>query len=437
MFCGECGAPVTQETIKNAAGGSQPNGNGAPVRYTANAQKKVFPSRLIPILAAAGAAVIVLVVLLIVMINMPKKVDAGKYVKVEFSGGNTVGKASVSFDSDGFYAAVQKARGKDKNTRQGNYNLNDLANALTDPAVRFAENIQVSLDKDTGLSNNDTVTAEITYDADTAKQLKIKLTDDKPAFTVKNLKELVALDPFADLKVSFTGYAPNMHLEMENDTKNELLQYNADYKADKTDGINIGDTITVSVRIDEKTALDQGYKLGDTTKQYKVETGDKFIMSLADISADFMTKMQKDASDAAEAHIAQEISTADFATTPLQYVGAYLQTAKNPEKMNDDQVNCLTLVYSTTVSSLQGGFAPTTVYYPVRLKTITQIASGTQLYNTDSLQLLGDAYISSTAGWGCTSGGYTDGTKMFTDCIVASKDKYQYEMTDGLKAFGQ
>ena len=55
------------------------------------------------------------------------------------------------------------------------------------------------------------------------------------------------------------------------------------------------------------------------------------------------------------------------------------------------------------------------------------------IYTTES-EVLGNTQIQDT--WTYTNG-YTDGAKMFSDLVTANRTDYSYEVSEGLKAFGE
>ena len=133
-----------------------------------------------------------LIVILVVVLGQPKKINLEKYVEINFSGYNTKGRAEVS---------IQWEELSEK--------LMDILDGNSGALLAATGTVQVSLDQDSGLSNGDEVTAEISYNNELLKQYNFQFTGKSVSRTVEDLEELEEVDPFGDLTVSFTGISPD------------------------------------------------------------------------------------------------------------------------------------------------------------------------------------------------------------------------------------
>ncbi|HUM84324.1 MAG TPA: hypothetical protein PLN48_11245 [Lachnospiraceae bacterium] len=391
---------------------------------------KISKKQMIIVILAATVAAAVLTLFILIGRYQRSRVDLGKYITVTFTGANTVGKAKTNIDVDGVYTAICEATGKKQNEADS---LNAAIASLSDGTADLAYGIEANLDKADGLSNDDTVVARITYNNEEAKSCGVRFYDTEVKFTVSGLKNLTQIDPFADIELKYSGYAPKAKVQIENNTTNTLLK-SAVYKADKTDSIDIGDVITITINVDEAKAEEQGYTLTSVSKEYTVGTLDKYVTSISEISDDTLAAMKKETSDIVEAYIAGNYSKTTQ-TSDLQYVGTYLQILKDWKQPSYGlEGNWIYIVFSATINSTENAFSQQTVYYPVRFSQLVQLSTGTQLYGSAS-EIQGTTFLSDK-GFVYTDG-YTDGKDMFKECIVAEKDNYTYEMTDGLKTFGE
>ena len=110
-------------------------------------------------------------------------VDIMDYVSVDFEGDNGAGKATVSIDYDNMELEI--VGGKDALEE-----LNDVDDLETlSTYINVVSGISFSIDKNTDLSNGDTVTVTATYDEQSAKDAGVTFGDTlSKSFEVKGLK---------------------------------------------------------------------------------------------------------------------------------------------------------------------------------------------------------------------------------------------------------
>lgn len=170
---------------------------------------------------------------------------------------------------------------------------------------------------------------------------------------------------------------------------------------------------------------------------YTAECGDGFevyseyedITKLDDIGSDYKDTIYNDAKDVVESYIAKSYNAADAAD--LQLVGEYLLTAKT-QGTDFANNNRYFVVYSATVSSSRGKFDTTTVFYPVEYDGIVKLPGDEYMF-TAYQGIVGSSELD---GFWVTTKGYTDGGQMYSDIVTANRNNYSYEVSDGLKEFG-
>lgn len=171
---------------------------------------------------------------------------------------------------------------------------------------------------------------------------------------------------------------------------------------------------------------------------YSSECGDGFeafaeyeqVTQLTDISDGYKQELYADALNKVESYIANYGSS--YTAEGLVFVGDCLLTAKNPG-LNFAANNTYIVVYSALLSNPNGAFAETTVYYPVVYNGIVSLPNGEYMV-TESKGIQGSTGLGNIF---YSTKGYTDGTQMFEKLITANRDNYTYELSDGLKQFGQ
>ncbi len=169
----------------------------------------------------------------------------------------------------------------------------------------------------------------------------------------------------------------------------------------------------------------------DCSEGFDKYNADGNITGLSDISDEYRESMKAEALQALNNYIAENYAESSHADD-ITVAGEYLLLAKNPGK-NELANNTYIIVYSATVSSDENNFATTTVYFPIQYKGIVKLPDGEYLYmGNNGIQ----GYCSLPDSWYYTHG-YVSGEDMFNDLVTARRTDYTYEMTDGLKQFGE
>ena len=91
-------------------------------------------------------------------------------------------------------------------------------------------------------------------------------------FTLSGLEAPKDLDLFEGIKFKYSGKAPNLYISVDNSEMNELCRTICTYTVDKSSGLNIGDEITVTVKVYNKDKFaESGYTIDETkTYTYKI-----------------------------------------------------------------------------------------------------------------------------------------------------------------------
>lgn len=108
------------------------------------------------------------------------KLDITDYVSVQFSGADGQGNAVCRIDS----VALEQALVGDED---GEISMDELQKLAW--VTQFEMGLTGSLDKETGLSNGDTVTVTLDYDKKLAKENKVAVTGTTKEFKVEGLTE--------------------------------------------------------------------------------------------------------------------------------------------------------------------------------------------------------------------------------------------------------
>ncbi len=173
-------------------------------------------------------------------------------------------------------------------------------------------------------------------------------------------------------------------------------------------------------------------------KNYNSEIGDGFeeyeqkrtISKIRDISESYRNELAKDAIDIIESYVARDYHVQSH-LQDIKLKGAYWLLAKNHKI--DIENNKYIIVYSGIVSHEEGRFDPTLVYFPVEYHGIVSITDDDYMVSSNE-GILGYSPIGDSR---FRTRGYVDGLEMFKDIVTVNRDLYTYEVSDGLKEFGE
>ena len=231
--------------------------------------KKSSKGPLIAVLSVCGVVIFLSVALLLYFKLRPVKrvdVEFSDYVKIEYSGYDGLGEATVHFDQDSFYDDYADDIKFTEEPKDAD-DYYDAAEYLLYVYVSGA------LDKSTGLSNGDKV--KYIWDVDESgieDHLNVDLDYDDIEFTVKDLVSVGQTDVFQYVDVTFSGRDGKGKATIT--TKNGSPIADWSFSADKMDNLSNGDTILVSLNDDgtkvDAYVADTGTSPVSITREYTV-----------------------------------------------------------------------------------------------------------------------------------------------------------------------
>lgn len=170
---------------------------------------------------------------------------------------------------------------------------------------------------------------------------------------------------------------------------------------------------------------------------YTVECGDGFeaysdytlVSKIDDIDSNYLSELDAKATDIVLSYIAKDYSDESH-VDGLEVKGYYLLVAKN-QGTDFSKNNTLVVVLGGYLYNDRDKFDACDVYYPVEFDGIVSLPDKWMFTKNEGL--IGYSNIGDT--WYSTKG-YTDGTKMYSDIVTANRENYTYEVSEGLKSFG-
>ena len=380
------------------------------------------------IAGAAVLAALLIAVFVVIRINAKPTIDLNKYVTFEVTGFNGYGKVSAVIDWDAIKAKhgrkihfTTKAVKRNGGRRSGETALDHLK-----------QNVQIELDRYEHLSNGDKIKYTWHVNDSVYDDVKVKLKYKEDEYKVSKLEEVETFDAFADVNVTFDGFAPDGTASFQ--YTGNLLNA-SDFSCDKTSGLSNGDVIKITwddSNIDALVAT-LGKVPASTEKEYTVSGLDEYVTDYADLTEEFINTLHSEAEDTIYSYIASYYNET-CAMSDLTYSGYILSVIKNPDDYGGffsgcDCYNDLLIIYSGIVTDSEGNFRPTKVYYPVRFKNL--IKSGDQITFGDNAGILGYARLGS---WYSTKG-YANPVLCHKEQVEENRDLYTAVCGDGFEKY--
>ena len=213
-----------------------------------------------------------------------KSVNLNDYLKVSYSGYDTIGTASYSIDIDRLIEENPDAFGLAENPSDV-----DIAKVEID----IYDSIKGSLDKTDNLSNGDKIMFnwKITGKESIEEKFPISISCEDKEYTVENLDEAKEVDPFETVSVTFEGIAPNGTARVN--SNNSTFSYSLD----KSSGLSNDDVVKVSIGDDTSRYISQGMIVNETEREFTVEGLSAYAMKIDDIPQDIQDKMKSQTED--------------------------------------------------------------------------------------------------------------------------------------------
>lgn len=248
------------------------------------------------------------------------------------------------------------------------------------------------------------------------------------------------ISPFDDLQVTFTGVIPNSKVNISGGNGK------VEYTANKTAGVKNGDEIEITAKL-AMPSMEETYQLLETSKTYTVSGLSAYAMKLAEIPAETMSKMDKQAEDLITANTAGW--DAGNTMTSLDKSGYYMLAAK--EGFTPKPTNILYCVYKVNAHFDKGCTAEEfaedknnvenggndSYYVYVSYQEILLLADGTCSVDLSSGSLCsnristligkGSSFFGDFQTWSVQ--GYRDVDSMFNALVAKQVANYDYENT--------
>ena len=226
-------------------------------------------------------------------------IDISQHINVVFDGLN--GKGTARVNRENLDAAIESIiLGEDEE---------NMSYATLNSVDQIEESIKLDLDKNSGLSNGDTVTVNISADTKKAKENGIKLTGmDNLTVTVSGLKDITEIDPFDEevfnvesgegIYIEYTGVSPRANIQIRNTLPDSNPLSKVQYGTEESfyNNIKKGQTITIVAKA-PSSFEDDGIVLSSEKTTVTCEKVDEYIRSVDDIDDETMQKIVNQCND--------------------------------------------------------------------------------------------------------------------------------------------
>ena len=375
---------------------------------------------LVVIVAVIACVLIIAGVLGVIVLRQPSIIELDKLIAVDYSGYDTMGSATVRIDLEQFNQQLGKALDLEPESLTSSDEYTNCLNAF-----------QLTLDRETNLSNGDEITVIITYNNDRIQDYGICYSGDMVGFTVEGLLPLQDIDPYEGMEVSFGGISPNGYVEYVYTGSSPYVSQDS-FVLDKDSNLKNGDVVTISIEpYNEQIAAQNGYRFTETSKSYTVEGLDEYVQTYASIPDAFLEYVKEEAQDTINAYVAREYSDA-CPLTPIEYAGYIFNVAKEGKKAND--INELYIIYRGTVSHNENKFHSTMVYYPVLYSNL--LLSDGQIQSDEQTSISGSSILMDNGILNrYTTSGYTNPLVAYSELLSSKEDNYECEAGDGFEKY--
>lgn len=313
----------------------------------------------------ASIFLIAIVVAIIVVVNVSKgpRIDLTKYIVFEATGYDGYGETSATIDWDSIEEKYGEKIKYSKKASEWGVNSYDYDS----PVDVLKEDVEIILDKQDKVANGDEINYEISINEEYNKYLKCKIKTGDGTYIVEGLEKIDTFNPFDYVTVEFSGISPSGEVKAYYDGEKEGFSQGK-FVIDKTSGLKNGDTVKISIDIDDSETVEYGYVIPEKEKVYTVEGLSYWVESYNELNEDLISEISKEAEDVISAYFANSYSNS---ISEFENVGYVFKTYKNADDYKNDwysdSYNELYMIYSGVVTRYDDSW---TFYMPVRFVNI-------------------------------------------------------------------
>ena len=337
-----------------------------------------------------------------------ESVDLMNFAKVEFSGFNEDGVATVTINDELVDELMTSVKQEHDNSWFSSEDIEDSDYA------KFRQSLSFSLPRCSQLKNGDIIPVVGACDEELAKKLKIEISSKSGEKTVEGLMNVTKLSldqVFEPLNVTFDGISPAITVSLQNTSTQPLVSKMIFEIVDAKEYYREGDVIRIHAKYTEDMCRETGY-IVDTPEEecirdYTVSADSVYISEASQLPSNIVREAieagKRAFTDAneygvrifCEANLVPVYvnKKATFMYGSPNYVSSYFKSVF-PEKAGELGLayNDLDIIYDVKLSQADG--VSCTAYGAVRFSDIIKRSDGSYSYDFSSPQLLSVSYYS-------------------------------------------
>lgn len=214
-----------------------------------------------------AVCIVGIVVCMLVIAGMlgSRHVNLADYVTFEYKGCNGYAEVVCNVDKDKLYEDLA-ANEKDMEKLQ--------------MYRKFANSVKAETAQ-SDIANGDKIYVTVSCDDETAELVGLKIGNKSFTARASGISEGRKIDLFENVEVIFAGISPEAYVVVKNNWSEDYLRL-LEFKADKSSGIVVGDTVKISCSATKQDLARRGYVVEECEADYKadglssyVESGDK------------------------------------------------------------------------------------------------------------------------------------------------------------------
>ncbi len=204
-----------------------------------------------------------------------KHVDFEEYAIFEYTGINGYAGVSCRIDKEKLY--------NDLSENEANADKLKLYREFVDSVKIMTAQMD--------LSNGDRVYGKVSYNEDCAMQAGIQVGTTDVEVRAGGLSEGTEVDLFKDIEVIFAGISPEATVVINNKSENAYLGQ-LTYTADKTEGIVVGDKVTITCNVSGAQLGRNGFITEKFTQMYAADALSTYAESVEQVSEEAKKLME-------------------------------------------------------------------------------------------------------------------------------------------------
>lgn len=246
------------------------------VQYPDDAKEKAVTYRIYIVIGL----IVVVIAAAIAGFIYTNRFDIKEYIKPVYTGAN--GYASVTFviDEEGLSARLS---GKNPDSDKQYY------------VRKFIESLSAHADA-SDIKNGDVINVVIDYNQSYADNVKADIPHNEYTYKAKGITDGAVVDLYTGVSVTFTGISPDARIIVSNEWEDDYLK-TLTFTADKSEGIKLGDNITVSCDTSYEDLARQGIIARSMDMEVAADMLSSYCEHVSDVNSDTMNTIYSEIKD--------------------------------------------------------------------------------------------------------------------------------------------